>query len=194
MGLPTSSAAASRTRPSVSAPAESGRPILLRAGLVHCQATPVITDSRLSLHAALRISRPGPRNSATRLASPSVRSRMSIPSSPTSTRSTKSWTERIDGDQLALGELAANQSPSPGSAEKYLSNLFSTPSYSAASAGGSFLAVILGHFWAYSVLIWSHFSSPGSVSGLIASAGHSGSQTPQSIHSAGLMTSMFSPS
>ena len=32
----------------------------------------------------------------------------------------------------------------------------------------------------------SHFSSPGSVSGLIASAGHSGSQTPQSMHSSGM--------
>ena len=29
----------------------------------------------------------------------------------------------------------------------------------------------------------SHFSAPGSVSFLIASTGHSGSQTPQSIHS-----------
>src|SRR6516225_7145811 len=38
------------------------------------------------------------------------------------------------------------------------------------------------------------FSSPGSVSGLIASTGHSGTQTPQSMHSSGWMTSMFSPS
>ena len=38
---------------------------------------------------------------------------------------------------------------------------------------------------AYSALIPSHFSRPGSVSGLIASAGHSGSQTPQSMHSSG---------
>jgi len=40
----------------------------------------------------------------------------------------------------------------------------------------------------------SHFSIAGSVSGLIASAGHSGSHTPQSMHSSGWMTSMFSPS
>src|SRR5690606_35890049 len=88
----------------------------------------------------------------------------------------------------------AGQSPSPGVGEKYFSNLPSTPSHSLASAGGSFLAVILGHCEAYSVLTWSHLSSPGSVSGLIASAGHSGSHTPQSMHSSGWMTSMFSPS
>jgi hypothetical protein len=39
----------------------------------------------------------------------------------------------------------------------------------------------------------SHLSRPGSVSGLIASTGHSGTQTPQSMHSSGWMTSMFSP-
>ena len=32
------------------------------------------------------------------------------------------------------------------------------------------------------------------VSGSIALTGHSGSQTPQSIHSSGFMTSIFSPS
>ena len=71
--------------------------------------------------------------------------------------------------------------PSPGFGEKYCS-LSGTPSHSLASAGGSFLSVILGHSLAYSVLMLSHFSRPGSVSGLIASTGHSGSQTPQSIH------------
>jgi len=64
------------------------------------------------------------------------------------------------------------QSPSPGSAEKYFSNLPCTPSNSFASAGGSFLVVRFGHLSAYSVLTSSHFSSPGSVSGLMASAGH----------------------
>jgi len=39
-------------------------------------------------------------------------------------------------------------------------------------------------------LMLSHFSRPGSVSGLIASTGHSGSQTPQSIHSSGWITSL----
>jgi hypothetical protein len=37
-------------------------------------------------------------------------------------------------------------------------------------------------------------ASPGSVSGTIAWAGHSGSHTPQSMHSSGWITSMFSPS
>ena len=41
---------------------------------------------------------------------------------------------------------------------------------------------------------WAHFSIPSSVSECIASIGHSGSQTPQSIHSSGWITSIFSPS
>src|SRR5271167_2873143 len=86
------------------------------------------------------------------------------------------------------------QSPVPGFGEKYFSNLPSAPSKSLASAGDSFFWVIFGHVLAYSVLTSSHFSSPGSVSGLMASAGHSGSHTPQSMHSSGWMTSMFSPS
>src|SRR5690606_36717559 len=86
------------------------------------------------------------------------------------------------------------QSPDPGSGEKYFSNLPSSPSNFSPSAGGSPLRVMFGHFDAYSVLTSSHFSRPGSVSGLIASAGHSGSHTPQSMHSSGWMTSMFSPS
>ena len=59
---------------------------------------------------------------------------------------------------------------------------------------GSFFWVMLGQLEAYWPLSWSQLSRPGSVSGLIASAGHSGSQTPQSMHSSGWMTSMFSPS
>src|SRR5579859_5767977 len=88
----------------------------------------------------------------------------------------------------------AGQSPSPAFGEKYFSNLPSTPSNSLASAGDSFFWVIFGQDLAYSLFTSSHFSSPGSVSGLIASAGHSGSHTPQSMHSSGWMTSMFSPS
>src|SRR5262245_45952386 len=99
-----------------------------------------------------------------------------------------------DREAVSLCGRRINQSPSPGSAEKYFSNLPPTPSNSLAPAGGSYLAVMFGHLLAYSVLISSHFSRPGSVSGLIASAGHSGSQTPQSMHSSGWMTSMFSPS
>src|SRR5262245_27378335 len=86
-----------------------------------------------------------------------------------------------------------NQSPVPGLGEKYFS-LPGTPSQDLESAGGVFLVVILGQSSAYSALRDSHFSSPGSVSGLIASTGHSGSHTPQSMHSSGLITSIFSPS
>jgi hypothetical protein len=53
---------------------------------------------------------------------------------------------------------------------------------------------MFGQTFAYSAFSRNHFSSPGSVSGLIASTGHSGTQTPQSMHSSGGMTSMFSPS
>src|ERR1700694_6017155 len=87
-----------------------------------------------------------------------------------------------------------NQSPVPGAGEKYFSNLPSLPSKSLASGGDSFFWVIFGQVLAYSVFTSSHFSRPGSVSGLIASAGHSGSHTPQSMHSSGWMTSMLSPS
>ena len=80
------------------------------------------------------------------------------------------------------------QSPVPGLDEKYCSNLLATPSHSLASAGGSLLAVILGQSFANSALTLSHLSTPGSVSGLMASTGHSGSHTPQSMHSSGWMT------
>ena len=60
--------------------------------------------------------------------------------------------------------------------------------------GHRFFLVMLGQTAEYWRLRSSHFSAPGSVSGLIASTGHSGSQTPQSMHSSGWMTSMFSPS
>src|SRR5258706_16147911 len=85
------------------------------------------------------------------------------------------------------------QSPAPGFGEKYWS-LSGFPSHSLESGGGAFLIVIFGQIFAYSAFSDSHFSSPGSVSGLIASTGHSGSHTPQSMHSSGGMTSMFSPS
>src|ERR1700733_11904802 len=84
--------------------------------------------------------------------------------------------------------------PEPGLSLKYFSNLSFTPSNSFASAGGSPFRGMLGHFLAYSALSVSHFSRPGSVSALIASTGHSGSQTPQSMQTSGSMTSMFSPS
>ena len=86
------------------------------------------------------------------------------------------------------------QSPVPDCCEKNFLNFSGTPSQSLASGGASFLTVIFAQVFAYSAFNSSHFSSPASVSGLIASAGHSGSHTPQSMHSSGWMTSMFSPS
>ena len=85
------------------------------------------------------------------------------------------------------------QSPAPGFGEKYWS-LSGFSSHSLESDGGAFLTVIFGQILAYSAFSDSHFSSPGSLSALMASTGHSGSHTPQSMHSSGWMTSMFSPS
>ena len=89
--------------------------------------------------------------------------------------------------------IGRGQSPVPGFGERCWS-LSGLPSHSLEFAGGVFLTVMLGHAFAYWALISTHFSIPGSVSGLMASTGHSGSHTPQSIHSSGWMTSMFSPS
>src|ERR1700759_4299877 len=109
-------------------------------------------------------------------------------------RNTTVWTIFASKLASAPARDSRDQSPSPGFGEKYFSNLPSWPSNSFASGGESFFWVMFGQDLAYSVLTSSHFSSPGSVSGLIASAGHSGSHTPQSMHSSGWITSMFSPS
>src|SRR5260221_7723478 len=101
---------------------------------------------------------------------------------------------RFGGNRVKLEPAKTDQSPVPGAGEKYFSNLPSIPSKSLASGGDSFFWVIFGQLLAYSVFTSSHFSRPGSVSGLMASAGHSGSHTPQSMHSSGWMTSMLSPS
>ena len=53
---------------------------------------------------------------------------------------------------------------------------------------------IFGQISEYFLFTSSHFSLPDTVSETIASIGHSGSQTPQSIHSSGLITSIFFPS
>src|ERR1035437_5338109 len=53
---------------------------------------------------------------------------------------------------------------------------------------------MFGQTEAYSPFNLTQLSRPGWVSGKMASAGHSGSQTPQSMHSSGWMTSMLSPS
>src|SRR5215831_12302975 len=76
------------------------------------------------------------------------------------------------------------QSPAPGFGEKYW-NLSGFPSHSLESGGGAFLTVIFGQILAYSAFSDSHFSSSDSLSALMASTGHSGSQTPQSMHSSG---------
>src|SRR6516164_707984 len=85
------------------------------------------------------------------------------------------------------------QSPAPGFDEKYC-NLSGFPSHSLESTGGAFLTVMFGQIFAYFAFSNNHSSSPGSVSGFMASTGHSGTQTPQSMHSSGWITSMFSPS
>src|SRR3979411_2875283 len=103
-----------------------------------------------------------------------------------------SWTDLGSSTHTARG-CCPPQSPAPGFGEKCWS-LSGLPSHSLESGGGAFLTVIFGQIFAYSAFSDSHFSSPGSVSGLIASTGHSGTQTPQSMHSSGWMTSMFSPS
>src|SRR6516225_4434724 len=70
------------------------------------------------------------------------------------------------------------QSPAPGFGKKYWS-LSGFPSHSLESGGGAFLTVIFGQIFAYSAFFSdSHFSSPGSVSGLIALIGHSGLADP----------------
>src|ERR1700733_13103929 len=86
-----------------------------------------------------------------------------------------------------------SQSPAPGFDEKYWS-LSGFPSHSLELGRGGFLTVIFGQSLAYSAFSERHFPSPRSPSGLIASTGHSGSHTPQSMHSSGWITSMFSPS
>src|SRR6476659_1471372 len=87
-----------------------------------------------------------------------------------------------------------SQSPSPGLALKYFWNLSGSLTNASASGGAGFLVVMFGQLSEYWRLISSQRSSEGSVSGLMASTGHSGSHTPQSMHSSGWMTSMFSPS
>src|SRR5436190_8968106 len=95
-------------------------------------------------------------------------------------------------DRLAESELfcfrdhgqRTSQSPVPGLVDSKFA-FSGLSSHSFASGGGSCLTVMFGQTRAYSALMLSHFSSPASVSGLIASTGHSGSQTPQSMHSSG---------
>src|SRR6202041_4120990 len=109
--------------------------------------------------------------------------------SPTGTRS-----HQIDRSRFPNGGWPSpHQSPAPGFGKKNW-NLSGFPSQSLESGGGGFFIVMFGQTFTNSAFNRNHFSSPGSVSGLIASTGHSGTQTPQSMHSSGWMTSMFSPS
>src|SRR5271155_200401 len=71
----------------------------------------------------------------------------------------------------------------PGLGLKNFSYLPSTPLHSSASSGGGFFRVMFGQADAYSRLSSSHRSAAVSLSGMIASTGHSGSHTPQSMHS-----------
>src|ERR1700751_1506589 len=99
------------------------------------------------------------------------------------------------GARAGAAEGAGPYEPRPGFSEKYFSNLPVSRSNASRSAGGSPLTVMFGQTLAYSVLIRSHLpSASSSVSGLMASTGHSGSQTPQSMHSSGLIARKFSPS
>src|SRR5205814_762822 len=77
---------------------------------------------------------------------------------------------------------------------KYFSYLSAASLNSSASVGGGFFRVMLGQAAANSRLSSSHRSAGGSLSGMMASTGHSGSHTPQSMHSSGWITNMFSPS
>src|SRR6059058_2120051 len=91
--------------------------------------------------------------------------------------------QRSMGPRLIIvGSISPPQSPVPGFGDNR-SALSGLSSHSFASGGGSRFTAMFGQTRAYSALMPSHFSSPASVSGLIASTGHSGSQTPQSMHS-----------
>src|SRR4030095_10690241 len=68
---------------------------------------------------------------------------------------------RVDGSET-------RQSPAPGFGEKYWS-LSGFPSHSLESGGRAFLTVIFGQIFSYSGFSDTHFSSPDSQAGLIAS-------------------------
>ena len=80
---------------------------------------------------------------------------------------------------------SANQSPSPGSGLKCFSYLPGASTNSSASAGGSRLRVMFGQIAAKRLFNSSQGVASASVSGRIALTGHSGSHTPQSMHSSG---------
>ena len=73
--------------------------------------------------------------------------------------------------------------PLPGLGLKCFSNLFSTPFHWSLSSGGVPILFMFGQDSAYFLFISIHSFEDSSESSVIASAGHSGSQTPQSMHS-----------
>jgi hypothetical protein len=73
------------------------------------------------------------------------------------------------------------KSPAPGFAEKYWS-LSGFPSHSLESGGGAFFTVIFGQIFAYFAFCDSHSSSPGSVSGFIASDRREVREIPHLCH------------
>src|SRR5210317_2001126 len=78
---------------------------------------------------------------------------------------------------------------------KYLSSLFGSFLCLLSGSSESFLVASTGQPDVDHLVLKSTHALPSSfVSGLMASSGHSGSHTPQSMHSSGLITSMFSPS
>ena len=79
-------------------------------------------------------------------------------------------------------EDAPAQSAAPGLGEKYEFPVSSQ--WALASLAMSFLSVMFGHFCACSRLSSSHFSRPDSLSGLMASTGHAGSNGEQEKPSA----------
>src|SRR6516225_10879430 len=73
---------------------------------------------------------------------------------------------RLTDEKGKCNFLFEYQSPAPGFGEKYW-NLSGLPSHSLESGGGAFFTVMFGQIFAYCAFSNSHFSSPGSVSGLI---------------------------
>ena len=86
---------------------------------------------------------------------------------PSGTRSHQIGRSR-SGRQTVVA--SPHQSPAPGFCEKNW-NLSGFPSQSLELRGGGFFIVMFGQTFVYSAFSRNHFSSPGSVSGLIASTG-----------------------
>src|SRR6201996_384676 len=105
------------------------------------------------------------------------------------------WTEwRSTGPVLHRSQGCSGKDQPPGLSLKCSGYLLGTSFHASASSGAAFLRVMLGQLSEKLRFSSASASARGSLSGTMASAGHSGSQTPQSMHSSGWITSMFSPS